>query len=66
MITYDRLWKTMQSKGITKYCLIKYHGVSSGQLNRIKNNHHVSTHTLEVLCNVLECRIEDIVEIVTE
>lgn len=62
MIRYDRLWDTMTNRGMTQYKLIKFHGFSAGQIGRLKKNMHVSTHTLETLCHLLDCRIEDIVE----
>ena len=36
--------------------------VSAGQLGRLKKNMYVSTHTIEMLCDILECRVEDILE----
>ena len=62
MITYDKLWETMQRKGVTQYRLIKEYNVSPGQIGRLKKNAHCSTHTLERLCNILDCKIEDIIE----
>lgn len=62
MVTFDRLWETMHRKGFTQYRLIKYYGFSAGQLNRLKNNSYVSTHTIDVLCTILNCRVEDIME----
>ena len=52
MVTYDRLWETMKAKGVTQYRLIKYYGISAGQIGRLKKNMYVSTHTLDVLCNI--------------
>ena len=66
MIQYDRLWATMTDRGMTQYKLIKLHGFSAGQIGRMKKNMHVSTHTLETLCRILNCRIEDIVEYTPE
>lgn len=63
MVTYDRLWETMKAKGVTQYRLIKYYGISAGQIGRLKKNMYVSTHTLDVLCNILKCPVEDIMEI---
>ncbi len=60
MISYDPLWKTMKEKGITQYSLIKNFHFSAGQLSRLRNNSHVSTHTIDLLCNILNCNIEDI------
>ena len=61
MITYDKLWETMKQKNITQYKLIHDHRISAGQLSRLRANAHVSTHTLDTLCYILDCRIEDIV-----
>lgn len=66
MIRYDRLWDTMKEKGITQYRLIKGYGFSAGQIGRLKKNMHVSTHTLETLCSILECRLEDIAEYIPD
>ena len=62
MITYDPLWETMKTRGVSQYRLIKNYGVSSRQINRLKKNAYVSTHTIEVLCQILNCRVEDIMQ----
>ena len=61
MISYDPLWDTLRQKHISQYQLIKKYGFSSGQLSRLRRNQYVSTHTLEVLCQILDCKIEDII-----
>lgn len=66
MITYDKLWETMKEKQMSQYRLIRYYGFSAGQIGRLKKNMYVSTHTLEVLCQILDCRIEDIVEYIPD
>ncbi|MCR5060530.1 MAG: helix-turn-helix transcriptional regulator [Saccharofermentans sp.] len=60
MIVYDKLWETMRNKGITQYKLINDYHISAGQLSRMRANANVSTHTLDTLCRILDCRIEDI------
>ncbi len=62
MICFDRLWITMREKGISQYKLITDYGISRGQLSRLRNNSNVSTHTLDMLCEILQCQIEDICE----
>ncbi|MFT4004838.1 MAG: helix-turn-helix transcriptional regulator [Lacrimispora sp.] len=62
MIVYDRLWETMKKKNISQYRLIRYFNVSAGQIGRLKKNSFVSTHTIDMLCKILECNIEDIME----
>ena len=63
MISYNRLWETMEKRKISQYRLIKEFGLSSGQMTRLKKNTYVSTHTLETLCRILDCRIEDVMEV---
>ena len=60
MVSYDKLWKVMKEKGVTQYTLIKQHGISPGQITRLKRNESVSTHTLEIFCKILNCDIGDI------
>ena len=62
MIVYDRLWETMKKRNISQYRLIKYYKVSASQINRLKQNTCVSTHTLDMLCTILQCSVEDIME----
>ena len=62
MIVYDRLWQTMKEKGISQYRLIREFGFSSGQLDRLRKNDSVSTFTLNNLCRILECSLDQIAE----
>ena len=62
MIVYDRLWKTMQEKEISQYKLLKEYGFSSGQLDRIRRGESITMYTLNSLCEILDCRVEDIIE----
>lgn len=64
MVKYDRLWETMKRRNISQYRLINHYKISAGQLGRLRKNMYVSTHTLETLCKILECKIEDVVEVV--
>ena len=60
MISYEPLWITMKEKNISQYELIKKYNFSAGQLSRLRNNSNVSTHTLNVLCEILDCTLADI------
>ena len=60
MITYSPLWETLKNKNVSQYQLIHEYGVSAGQLSRLRANNHVSTHTLDRLCEILDCNLEDI------
>ena len=66
MIRFDRLWVTMEKKGISQYRLTKEFGVSNGQLDRLRKNGSVSTYTLNRLCTILECELEDIAQFVKD
>lgn len=62
MIVYDKLWDTLKERGISQYKLIKEYQISSGQLDRLRKNENVSTYTLNQLCKILNCRLEEIAE----
>ena len=62
MIVFDRLWKTLKDRNISQYKLIKEFNISTGQLDRLRKNENVNTYTLDQLCKILNCRLEDIAE----
>lgn len=62
MITYDNFWKTLKERNISQYKLINTYKISRGLLYRMKKNESITTHTLNELCDILECDISDIIE----
>ncbi len=66
MIVYNRLWETMKIKHISQYKLIHFYKVSPGQITRLKRNQNVNTHTIDMLCKILDCNVEDIMEYKSE
>lgn len=60
MISYEPLWETLKEKKISQYELINKYKVSAGQLSRLRKNSNVSTHTLNSLCEILDCSLDDI------
>ena len=60
MIIYDKLWETMRKKGITKYQLREKYLIENRTLMRLKNNENMETKTLDKLCAILDCNLEDI------
>ena len=66
LIVYNRLWETMKQKKITQYTLIKKYHISTGQLDRLRKNENISTHTLDALCKIMGCKLDDIAEFVDE
>ena len=66
MIIFDRLWDIMEKKGITTYMLREKCGIDSKTVRRLRANENIETKTLNKLCSVLECRLEDIAEYVKD
>lgn len=66
MISYAPLWATLKKKNISQYQLIHTYNFSAGQLSRLRSNSNVSTHTLNVLCTILDCSLEDVAVFIKE
>ena len=66
MISFDKLWITMREKNILQYKLIKEYKISTGQLDRLRKNGNVNTYTLDQLCKILNCQLNDIAEYIEE
>ena len=62
MISYEPLWATMKRVGATKYKLIYHWGISSNTLRRMSHSEPISSNTLNELCLILNCHVEDILK----
>ena len=62
MISYKPFYKTLLLKDKTEYNLIYKEGFSANTIHRIKHGKDISTKTLDALCFVLDCEVEDIIE----
>lgn len=60
MISYEPLYRTMKERGISTYKLINEYGISRSLLDRLKHNKPISTVTLNDLCTIFDCRVEDV------
>ena len=60
MISYEPFWNTLKKKGMSQYQLIQKYGISAGQLSRMRSNSNISPHTINTLCEILDCKVEDI------
>ncbi len=60
MISYEPFYKTLKAKNISTYKLINTYNISRSLLDRLKHNKPISTVTLNDLCYILQCRVEDI------
>ncbi|MBQ3057890.1 MAG: helix-turn-helix transcriptional regulator [Clostridia bacterium] len=66
MIIFNKLWKTMEEKGVSTYVLREKCGIDSKTVRRLKANENIETKTLDKLCSALGCKLEDIAEFVEE
>lgn len=62
MIIFERLWITMEKRGMSTYQLREQCGIDSQTIRRLRANDNVETKTLDKLCRALSCRLEDIAE----
>lgn len=61
MISYEPFYKTLKEKNISTYKLITQYGISRSLIDRLKLNKPISTVTLNDLCTILDCKVEDII-----
>ncbi len=64
-VSYNRLWKLLIDKGITKTEMRKAAGISTSVLAKMGKNESVSMDTLARIAAVMECGLDDIVEVNT-
>ena len=62
LIVYAPLWRTMAEQNVTTYTLRFKHGMSHATVQRLQANMPVSTHTLNKLCAILNCPLQDVAE----
>lgn len=62
MITYEPFYETLKRKNVTTYKLVNKYNISRSLLDRLKHNKPISTVTVDDLCRILDCRVEDIMK----
>lgn len=62
MISYEPFWETLKSRGVSTYTLREKHNINPNTLTRMKNNKYLSMRTIEDLCEILNCEIQEIVK----
>lgn len=66
MFNYTPLWNTMKDKNITQYKLINEYNFSTGTLDALRKNESITIHTVDRLCQILDCTPNDIVQIIKD
>lgn len=60
MISYEPFYETLLKKQITEYALIFKYGIPANTLHRMKHGEAITTKTLDELCFILDCEVEDV------
>jgi len=66
MIVFEKMWDVMKEKGVSTYQLREKCGIDSKTIRRLRANENMETKTLNKLCAVLDCRLEDIAEYIPD
>ena len=66
MIVYAPFYKTLKDKNISTYKLINKYNVNRSLLNRLKHNKPISTVTLNDLCTILDCDVDNILKYIPD
>jgi DNA-binding Xre family transcriptional regulator len=66
MITYEPFYKTLKTKNISTYKPINDYKISRSLIDRLKHNKPITTVTLNDLCTILDCKVEDIILYIPE
>ena len=62
MIVYDRFWDMLRQSEESTYTLITDYHLSSSTIDRLRKNKPLNTTTINDLCRILDCRVEDVME----
>ena len=63
-ISYNKLWKLLIDKNMTKMELKDAAGISAASIAKLGKGANITTDVLLKICETLHCRIEDILETV--
>lgn len=65
-VSYNKLWKKLIDLNMSKTQLRMKAGISTNVLAKMGKNENVSTEVLCKICEVLNCNIDEIMELVTK
>ena len=63
-VCYNKLWKILIDRGMRKTQLIKAAKISTNAMAKLGKNEDVRVEVLVKICGVLNCSIDDIMEII--
>lgn len=62
MIEYSPFWETLRNSDESTYTLINKHHISSSTIDKLRKNKPLNTTTLNDLCRILNCPLQDIAQ----
>ena len=62
MISYRPFWVTLRASSESTYTLIKNHRISSSTIDKLRKNRPLTTTTINDLCRILKCPVQDVLE----
>lgn len=62
MIDYSPFWETLKNSQETTYTLINKFHISSATIDKLRKNKPMNTTTINDLCRILNCQIQDIAQ----
>lgn len=65
-VRYNKLWKLLIDKNMSKTDLIKATGISTNSMAKMGKNEEVRLETLAKICTLFGCSLDDIVEVLPE
>ena len=66
VVCYKKLWKLLVDKNMNKTELRMASGITTTALAKLGRDENVNTEVLAKICQTLDCKIEDIMELVPE
>lgn len=64
MIDYKPFWNTLKNSKETTYTLINNYHISSATIDKLRKNKPMNTTTINDLCRILDCEVQDIMQYV--
>ena len=66
MISYQPFYETLFKKNVTEYALIFKYGIPANTVHRMKHNKPIATTTLNTLCEILDCKVDEVIEYIPD
>ena len=66
MISYEPFWNTLKERNISTYQLINKQGIRPDTIQRLRSGRPITTTTINTLCMVIGCTVDQIMEYVPE